>query len=385
MKILFLVSGSIKSNLTYRALFLARSLAKKGHKISIFAPKLDKYSKFQEEIINEIDGVNIIYPFQFNTTSRILNLIPYMVHASYLVMFHSADIIHIFKPSPITVIGLIPKLLKKTPTIVDMDDLGSKVMQLEGNNFLIIKITQLCELISLKFSDGISCASSYLEQIYRMKFPEKFVKWISNGIDERFYSSKFIYKKIPPSIIVIGSLNRKNIVQPLFYALQKILETDKSLKDISIKIIGDGQSLPYFKNLSKKLNLDKNINFLGWVDIENIPQFISTGDLGYAYMPDEETILASSNLKLFQYMAMGVVPIVSTVGDLPYYVDYGKIGYIAKKNDINDLTSILHKALQDNNGRPVKARIAKEYTKGKYSWDSLSLELEKMYEKITKI
>jgi hypothetical protein len=42
----------------------------------------------------------------------------------------------IYKPTPITVLGLMPKLLAPTSVVVDLDDLGAEVIRDEGRSRL---------------------------------------------------------------------------------------------------------------------------------------------------------------------------------------------------------------------------------------------------------
>jgi glycosyltransferase involved in cell wall biosynthesis len=67
-------------------------------------------------------------------------------------------------------------------------------------------------------------------------------------------------------------------------------------------------------------------------------------------------------------MARGVVPLVSNVGDLPWMVDGGKAGYIAKPGDVADLTDVLIRALGED--RTKKAASARAYAQKTLSWDA---------------
>src|SRR5574343_663435 len=121
MKIIFLTSGSVKSNFTYRMVQLSTSLVKLGHDVSLVAPIADKYNNFEPEKITNIDGVKIIQPFQFKTKRVEINLLPYILHTIYILLTNKADIVYIYKPTPITVVGLLSKFIYKTKTILDMD------------------------------------------------------------------------------------------------------------------------------------------------------------------------------------------------------------------------------------------------------------------------
>jgi len=139
MKIAFMTSGTIKSSISYRPLSLAKELYKRGHEVYILAPRFDKYSKFKDEGITEIDGVKIIRPLQLRSLSFEMGLIPYMISSAIKLYKINPDVIHIYKPNPITLVGLLQKFIKKTPFILDTDDIDSEVMKVEKNNILKIK------------------------------------------------------------------------------------------------------------------------------------------------------------------------------------------------------------------------------------------------------
>src|SRR4029079_3524644 len=133
MKILCLASGNIKSNFTYRILALGRSLKARGHDVTIIAPRADKYNGFVPELVSEIEGVRVLQPFQFATKRLEINLLPYIFDAARMVLRDKPDVVYIYKPTPISIVGVLAKLLRRTTLILDMDDLGSEVMKIEGH------------------------------------------------------------------------------------------------------------------------------------------------------------------------------------------------------------------------------------------------------------
>lgn len=79
---------------------------------------------------------------------------------------------------------------------------------------------------------------------------------------------------------------------------------------------------------------------------------------------------------------MGVVPLVSTVGDLPYYIHNGEAGYIAKSKNVSALTLALTDALTNDKKRLEKALLAQEFVKEHFTWDILAHKAETFYKSI---
>jgi glycosyltransferase involved in cell wall biosynthesis len=367
MKITFLVSGTIRSNFTYRALAFARSLNKLGHTVSIIAPSADKYNDFRREEINSIQGVKILQPFQFATRKPELNLLPYLFGAAKMALSERPDLVIMYKPTPVNVVGFIVKLFCGTDTIMDMDDLGSEVMRIEEHPWYQRKLVAWSERFALRYSDGISVASSYLFNAYRREFPNKPIHIMPNGVEADWFHPVTSSQK-KEGIVFMGSINRRNILEPLFDALPAII---KEHPDLSVAIIGGGKDLEYFRQKGRDAMIDQRLEFTGWLDIADARARLHAGDIGYNYMPDDPTTKAANNMKVSQYMARGVVPLVSKIGDLPAMVDFGTAGYLCDAGSQAALGAGLRHALKDED-RLHKAERARALAAEKFGWDNLA-------------
>lgn len=374
MKIAMITPGTINSSLAYRPLSLAKALQKRGHEVYVLAPRFDKYSNFKDEHITEIDGVKILRPVQIPGISFELGLLPYIISSTIALYRVHPDIIHIYKPNPITIPGLLLKFLKKTPIVLDADDLDTEVMKIEQNNPVKIKLVALSEKIAASQAKAITSASQYLQKHYRQRYTKKSVVHIPNGAD---FPQRKPAKKASKNIVFIGNINRINILEPLFYAVQTL---QKRHIQATVTIIGDGKYLGYFKKLSKKLGLVKKINFVGYIAQSELHKYIKRGNIGYAYMPNEPTIQACSSMKVFQYMQYDVIPLVSNVGDFPLYTYQGKAGYIATANDQQSLEKTLSTALTNKN--ETKIAYARNYATKDYQWTNLAKKVETLYKKL---
>ncbi|HEX8965968.1 MAG TPA: glycosyltransferase, partial [Patescibacteria group bacterium] len=236
MRIIFLTSGTINSSLSYRPLSFAKELVKKGHEVFIVAPRFDKYSNFIDEKVTHFTGVKIIRPLQIKALSFELGLIAYIISSIYFIFKLKPTIVHIFKPNPITIGGLLLKFIKKTPVILDVDDLDSEVMKVENNSKLKVKLVEISERIALKHSSGITVASTFLQKLYAKT--NKPISIISNGAEFNVLKKQSAKPLLENTIVFIGNINRINILEPLFYATKNL--ANKKIK-ISVKIIGSGE------------------------------------------------------------------------------------------------------------------------------------------------
>jgi glycosyltransferase involved in cell wall biosynthesis len=373
MKILFFVSGTVRSNFSYRALALARSLHERGYETAIVAPSADKYNKFvPDEKLGEIDGVKIHQPYQWKTKIMILNLIPYLFSALYRVLKERADIVYIYKPTPISIVGIAGKLFRKTTLVLDMDDLGSEVMKVEGHPWYQRALVQFSEWLAARCADKIVVASTFLYNHYQALFPRKSVYHMPNGIGSEWLvpiEAKAFDKR---RIVFLGAINRKSILEPLFDVLPYLIAVRP---DLEVLIMGDGSERSYFEEKVSLLGIKPYVTFIGWVSFDEAKARMMPGDIGYAYMPNERTVIAANNMKVSQYMSRGVIPMVSAIGDLPYMVDNGAVGYIAQAGNLASLKESFLAALNDADVRNRSAR-ARLFAEQHYNWDSLAEGLD---------
>lgn len=373
-------SGSYKSSLTYyRLVALAKQLAHKGHCVSIIAPSADKYNNFTPDKQASLESIHLIQPWQLTTKNALANLIPYLFTSTSSIVKNRADVVFIYKPTPITIMGILPRLLFRTPVILDLDDLGSEVMRLQGQSKLQVSLVAACEKIAMRFASGVVVASSYLESIVKEKHPNKPVLILSNGIDTSEFKPLPVQKP-RHAVYYFGALNRLSLIEEL---LQSIPETVQAVPDTHFYIIGGGTALNAAKALVHQLGMTKHVTFTGWVDMLDVYKYAQFGDVAVCCQPDTPTVRAASNLKVFQYMAMGSATVVSDVGDLRRYIGNTEAGVAVPAGQIATLVSATVSLLLDEGRRTriAKAGIARAHNE--YALSVLGDKLLKFTESIT--
>jgi len=283
-----------------------------------------------------------------------------------------AQLIYLYKPTPVTIIGLLPKLLFRTPVVVDIDDLGSQVMRLEGQSRLQAWLVSTCERLAIRYASAVVVTSTYLEALVRRQYPDKPVLLLSNGVDPTIFAQ---VKKSPPrpAIYYFGALNRLSLIETFLRALPATL---KAVPTTTVTILGGGSALAAIKHLSQELGLSDHIAFTGWIGPEQVKNYIQYADIAICTQPDIPTVRAASNLKVFQYMALGTVPVVSDVGDLKRYVSGNEaVGIAVEADDSERLAKALITLLNDPQGRAKMAGLARQQAETVYSWSFIASQL----------
>jgi glycosyltransferase involved in cell wall biosynthesis len=380
MKILMLSSGTAHSPLSHRPISIARELIKRGHLVTMMAPSADKYSKFKLDQPAEIDGIKMVYPYQFRTGIQAIDLLPYIVHSSLLGLFQKADVTYVSKATPTGLASLFTKWFGRTSLVLDSDDLDAEVMQAEGQPAIIWQIVSMCERIIARNADAIVSASRLLFDDYRDRFPGTPGVRVPNGVDPAKFPIAPTRTR-PPHIIFFGLMGRTSILSPLIKSLPGVIEK-LGIEAVQLDIIGDGPSRGDLESLTKTLGLESSVHFKGWATYDELRQYVAKEDVGICIMPKERTTAACSNQKVSQYMALGLTPIVSEVGDLPLYVDNGSAGLIVPPGDLDALAGAIEQLLTDSKLRHNLAERGTMLASSKYSWRNLSGQVEQLLEQI---
>uniref|UniRef100_A0A7V3JA34 Glycosyltransferase family 1 protein n=1 Tax=candidate division CPR3 bacterium TaxID=2268181 RepID=A0A7V3JA34_UNCC3 len=137
--------------------------------------------------------------------------------------------------------------------------------------------------------------------------PEK-IKVIYNGIEQRVKSKKGREKRRGITIGFVGGLTKNKGVEYLIRAVAEIILKHKS-KISNLVIIGEGEEKKKLKNLTKKLKIDKLVEFKGLVEDPSI--FYPTLDI---YV--QPSLSESFGIAALEAMSFGVPVIASNAGGL---------------------------------------------------------------------
>jgi len=385
MRLVMLGSGSYKSSLThFRLVTLGQQLGKMGWDVTVLVPSADKYNNFTPDRHATIQGVELVQPWQPATKNIFINLMPYLMTATWALLRRRPQMVYLYKPTPITIIGLIPKLLFRTPVVVDMDDLGSEVMRLEGQSALMVRLVAWCERLSLRYASAVVVASTYLEGRVRADHPNKQIYRLSNWVDPADFPEPQVSAP-RPMLYYFGALNRLALIEPFLRALPEVFA---KVPDAHAQILGGGTALEAATALTRELGIADKVTFSGWIDKNDIHTFVRYGDIALCTQPDLLTVRAASNLKVFQYMALASVPVVSDVGDLPQYIDAAEpkaaVGVVVPPEDDAALADALVRLLQQPAMRMEMAAAARKRALAVYALPVMAANLQIFLDSIAK-
>lgn len=343
------------------AYYIAKNLAEKGndvHVITSWDPGLEETSSKDGFFIHRCKCKKI----------RILSFFIFTINSIILVIKLNPDIVHsqgIYTGLP----GIFSKFFMKKTCIVWTQGCDAYYA---SNHLKIIKIFILNHTHQL-----IALTNDMKSKIE--KFVKKEVIILPNGVDlSRFGNRKSIANRnhirlIPNQwlLLFVGTLIP---VKGLSYLIQAIyILVSKGYENINLILVGDGEDRQYLKELTEKLNLSQNVNFVGQVPNDNIPYYMMCSDI--FVLP---SISEGLPLVILEAMASGLPIITTNVRGLPEIVIDRENGLLVDSKSTNDLADKILEMIYDDElrGKIGKNNLEKSLS---YSWDTITDELYNIY------
>lgn len=372
-----------------------KTLIEKGYNVFLVCPNYKNRSEKEN-----INGINVFrIPYLFKNT-RVLWLfssffliryifLPYKILTicyNYKIdMFHIHDLPLAF-PSII-----LAKILGKK-TIFDMHENYPEMMKISlklQKNIVFKYISELQiswyrleEFLSIKLTDKIICVvEEQKEFVIKKGANSRKIVVVSNVVDtERIDKLKLFpeKKKLKDKFLItyVGGFSLHRGLDTLINALPSIL---KEIPNAHILLVGDSAIKEKLINLSKELNIEKNITFTGWLPFNKAMGCVIGSDV--CAIPHDSTPHTENTIphKLFQYMYLEKPVLVSDVAPFKRIINETKAGLIFRTEDKKDLTekiTWMHDHPEDikemgKNGRKAVLK--------RYNWNIEGKKLVRLY------
>ena len=270
--------------------------------------------------------------------------------------------------------NFITRFIKKKTDIPCVTTVHSDFMlDFKGNIYKHLIYTNLNIFALKKFDYFIGVSEDFRQMLIGRGFPEDKVYTVYNGID---YSESISYRSKEDFLrekglshlhnkTIIGILARLHPVKGheiFIKAAAMILEKNK---DAHFLITGNKDEMPELINVVKRLDIEDNIHFIGFV--ENPYDFLNTIDIN----------VLTSYSESFPYVllegAQLLKPTISSaVGGIPMLIKDGGNGYLFKAGDSKELAAKLELLIDDKEKRSIFGRELLAHAKANYSLENLA-------------
>lgn len=165
-------------------------------------------------------------------------------------------------------------------------------------------------------------------------------------------------------------------------AIKAVPLLKERIGDLRLVIAGGGEYLEELRRLARDLDVERYVDFLGWVDSRLVPSYIYGSDI--CIVPHDATDFVNSTIpnKLFDYMACRKPVIVSDAVPLRRIVNEADCGEVFVSRDPDDFAEKVI-CLQDSSVRMKKGMNGYMKVQSKYNWEYDSNILKGLIKKIS--
>lgn len=201
------------------------------------------------------------------------------------------------------------------------------------------------------------------------------------GIDAGILRNRYVLHEKKIAIMVSSGL--------AWHGLDDVLDAAgvvvKNVPNMVFIIVGGGINSASYEKRVDSLKLTNNVIFVGPVEYEDVPKYISLADMALA--PYNSLLkkgfasreLFASPLKVFEYMACGKPVIITEIGNANNVIEHMKTGIVIQEDSPQAIAdSILF--LVNNSTFSIKLGMnARKIVVEKYSWRAHVDEVEKIF------
>lgn len=327
-------------------------------------PKIEKLNIIRDDLGPKLPKVKYFYPSKFLTKTTIRRIFSKTFLALKLISKTKSDMVLAFYLVPHGIIGFLGAKLKCKPFCISL--LGTD-LNVHCRRKVIGKIL----IWMIKHSDFITVPGSISKKILIDNGVRKDMIYIlPNTIDTQHFKRLTTIKKY--ELITIGRLVKIKHIEIL---LKTVIELKRRHRNLKVGIAGSGPLKSDLEKLATELNLEKNVEFLGFVD--DASQFLNSGKI-YVLTSESEGLPTA----MVEAMACGIPCVVSNVGNISDVVINGKNSLIIDDySDVDGYVNAVSKLLRDKKLYQQISHNALEVRK-KYSVKNATEVWKKIFDKL---
>lgn len=298
----------------------AVTLAETGYEVTVISPR-----QGDQPWSERIEGVNVQ---RFSAPPEGSGTVAYLVEYGYAMVAifwlsirvwlqRGVDIVHIHNPPDVlALIGLFYKLMGKS-IIYDHHDLAPEMYQaLFGKNEGVVYRALLgFERLMCGVADHVlETNRSYQEiDMSRNQVSAQHITVVRNGPDLTYLKpiapDPTLSKPGKSTICYVGEMGFHDGLDYLLRALHCLIYEMKQTALWAI-LVGDGPAYQAMQVMSKQLELEPYVTFVGRVPHRDVVRYLSSADICVAPEPANPYNDRSTMIKIMEYMAVGK-PIVA--------------------------------------------------------------------------
>ena len=168
------------------------------------------------------------------------------------------------------------------------------------------------------------------------------------------------------------------------YLLKALAKARQRLKNIKLKIIGDGPLKEFLVSMSNRLGISESVDFLGIQPHNEVIKFMRASDL--VILPSIRSRNGAEEglgMILLEACAAGKPIIGTNTGGIPEVIKDGYNGFIVSERNEVELAEKIVDIFSDNDLGKRMGFAARKHVEKHFNIDNQTKELEKIYDMVT--
>jgi len=283
----------------------SRKAACHGLDVSVICTKDNRSS----EQIASGPAINV-YEIPFDKAGRQASL-AFFRRAAAIVERIQPDIVHCFHSRGVVMLPLLLRRENPRPRFILDIRSGHLSEGLKGHVGCLANYLETLPFNAVAFIDPkIQHYAIGKRKVHKpvFHFPMG-VDWkiFAHGDGERV-ENNFIFRNNRMVAVYSGELSPTRDLRPLVRALALVI---KEIPFLHVVFLGEGSDREKLKHLGDKLGIGHNLHFKGLVPFSEIPVYYRSTQIGLSYVPIIPQFDNQPPLKVFEYMAAGLVVVAT--------------------------------------------------------------------------
>lgn len=296
---------------------------------------------------------------------------PCFLHLSDVINKMSPDLIITMSPLFLTSVQAIKEAVKnKMPSVLEIHGVYAErgpLLHMMQNIYL-----HTIGRWSFRNSTLIRCLHGD-DAVELMKFgaPLDKIRIVPNAVDTDLFKPS--EEREESGLIWVGRMVPEKGLTYLIKALTIVIK-EHFLKDINLKLIGDGPQLPFLMKMVRKFNLNKYVRFLGSRSRKEIANILARSSI-FVF----PSLREGMPLSVLEAMSCGLPVIGSRVVGLKNLVVDGYNGLLVPPKDPKSLADAITLLITDSILKKRLSKNAREYILRKHSYTQILPKLQRIY------
>lgn len=337
---------------------IVRFLARKGHRVTVIAPRPVIKSDIKPE-----KNVTIIHTPSFPDPffrGKSFSPIPLPLWTVFSAITHDTDLVHIQEPGAIGMTACMAAKIKGIPTVGALHFTPDQILRILAFPGKHLSITLIQALMRWFYNgcNGVMVPTQTFVSYLKRIGVRKDMCVVSNGVDTKDFvpTKNRLLKRsangLPKDKILFFFLGRLDFDKHADTIIRALPNTDTN---VHLVIAGEGKEEKNFRNLANTLGVSERITWLGYLSHEKMKEVYQSVDCFVLMSPYEVQSIVT-----LQAISSGLPVLACKEGALPELCHDGENGFTIATDDDKTLAEKMNILASDSK---LRVRMGRESRK----------------------